>query len=48
MSSLEQLLPAFALFGFAGTLLTQSLWAVLGIAAVIVRLSARARKPNAD
>lgn len=43
MSSLEQLLPAFALFGFAGVLLTQALWSVLGVAASIVRLGVQSK-----
>jgi hypothetical protein len=37
MSTLTLLLPSFALFGFAGVLLTQALWCVTGIAALIVR-----------
>lgn len=31
-----QLVPSFALFGFAGVWLTQSFWATVGIAATIV------------
>jgi hypothetical protein len=37
MSTLTLLLPSFALFGFAGVLLTQALCCVTGNAALIVR-----------
>lgn len=44
MSLLEELLPTFALVGFAGVLLTQALWSVLGVAALIVRLGVQQQK----
>lgn len=37
MSTLTLLIPSFAFFGFMGVWLTQSLFAVIGIEALIVR-----------
>jgi hypothetical protein len=44
MSTLTQLIPSFSLFGFAGVWLTQSFWASIGIAAVIVSERTRPRR----
>lgn len=37
MSALTLLIPSFAFFGFMGVWLTQSVFAVIGIEALIVR-----------